>query len=316
MSHEVETMAFANEVPWHGLGNRVDPSVGVDEMLVAAGLNWEVKLHPMHAELPGGAGSVRVPNKSALLRSTDNKVLTVASDQWKPVQNREVLEFFRAYTEAGGAKLETAGSLRGGRTIWALANLGHGFTVANGDAIKGYILLASHHEHGKATIAKATQIRVVCANTMALAMGRGSKAPVYKQSHLTEFDAQAARETLGVAHESMVEAEKNAKILLGLKVSEEDAVRVLAKHVQPSFEVEDLVLKPEIRNQKLHDLLLCDTQAPGAMPGTGWGLMNAVTYWADHVAGREAGARMQNSWFGTTGELKLEVEKDLLQMAA
>jgi phage/plasmid-like protein (TIGR03299 family) len=323
MSHEVETMAFAHELPWHGLGNRVDASVSIEEMLTASGLDWGVGLHPIFAQV--GDTAVRVPNKSALIRETDNKVLTTASDKWVPVQNREVLEFFREYTRAGGATLETAGSLNGGKTVWGLANLGHGFTVGSGDAVKGYVLLASHHEMGKATTVRLTSVRVVCANTMAMAV-RGAKA-AYSQNHLASFDAEAARNTLGLAHEGMVQMEKNAKLLAKLNLTPSDTVRVLAPHFMPlpdeAMAVDDvrqhvidkLLSDATARSKSLHEVLLSNEQAPGAMPGTGWGVLNAVTYWADHVAGRDKGARMAKSWFGSTGDVKLAVERDLLAMA-
>lgn len=325
MSHEVETMAFANEVPWHGLGNRVDTSVSIEEMLVAAGLDWDVALHPMFTRV--GDENIRIPNKSALVRATDNKVLTTASDKWRPVQNREVLEFFRAYAVAGGATLETAGSLNGGKTVWGLANLGHGFTVGNGDAVKGYVLLASHHEMGKATTVRLTTVRVVCANTMAMAV-QGKRAQ-YSQNHLSDFNPEAARAALGLAHEGMVEQERRAKLLASLKLTPSDVVRVLAPRFQLSLPTQELV--EEVRRQEtvdkllsdansrskaMHDVLLSYDKAPGATPGTGWGVLNAVTYWADHVAGRDRGARMAKSWFGSSGDVKLAVEHDLLSMAS
>jgi phage/plasmid-like protein (TIGR03299 family) len=324
MSHQVETMAYANEVPWHGLGNNVDPKVSIEEMLVAAGIDWEVRMHPLFAQV--GDGKVAIPNKAALLRETDNKVLTVASPQWKPVQNREVLEFFRDYVQAGGATLETAGSLNGGKTIWGLANLGHGFTVGNGDAVKGYVLLASHHEMGKATTVRLTSVRVVCANTMALAIN-GAKA-TYSQNHLTAFNAEAARQTLGLAHEGMVKLEMNAKALMGLKLSQYDTVRFLAQFFQEgadttpemaggdySATVGKLLNDANARSKSLHEVLVSNEKAPGALPGTGWGVLNAVTYWADHVAGRDKSARLNKSWFGSTGDTKLAVERGLLEMA-
>jgi phage/plasmid-like protein (TIGR03299 family) len=324
MSHAVETMAYANEVPWHGLGNNVDPKVSIEEMLVAAGIDWDVRMHPLFAQV--GDGKVAIPNKAALLRETDNKVLTVASPQWKPVQNREVLEFFRDYVQAGGATLETAGSLNGGKTIWGLANLGHGFTVGNGDAVKGYVLLASHHEMGKATTVRLTSVRVVCANTMALAIN-GAKA-AYSQNHLTAFNAEAARQTLGLAHEGMVKLEMNAKALMGLKLSRYDTVRFLAQFFQEGAEavpvtgsgdysatVDKLLNDANARSKSLHEVLVSNEKAPGALPGTGWGVLNAVTYWADHVAGRDKSARLNKSWFGSTGDTKLAVERGLLEMA-
>ena len=139
MSHEIETMAFANEVPWHGLGQRIDPNSTPEEMLVMAGLDWTVEPRPVFT-LGADGETIRIPDKRALVRSKDNKVMGVASEKWTPYQNKDMLEFFREYCESGGAKMETAGSLRGGKLVWALAALQEGFTVNNTDHTKGYIL--------------------------------------------------------------------------------------------------------------------------------------------------------------------------------
>lgn len=318
MSHEIESMAFANALPWHGLGNRVDASISPEEMLVAAGLDWTVQMHPNFTSIDGNMH--RVPNQSSLVRSSDNKILTTASDRWQPVQNREMLEFFRDYARAGGATLETAGSLRGGKLVWGLANLGKGFVTNNGrDAVKGYLLFASPHEAGKATTVRATSIRVVCANTMALAVGKD--AALYSQNHLTGFNAEAAKMVVGAAIQSVGEAEAKARTLEALHISEFDTVRVLAKHFQPEHDGTDaavakLISDVQKRSQALHQVLLSNEQAPGAAPGNGWGVLNAVTYWADHVAGRDRSARLTQSWFGTTEKVKVAIERDLLEMAA
>lgn len=316
MSHEVETMAFANEVPWHGLGNRVDPKVSVDEMLIAAGLNWKVELFPMFVHKKGKSIAT---SKAALIRDLDDKVLTVASPNWKPTQNREVLEFFRDWTDAGKATLETAGSLRGGKIVWALANIGAGFVTNNGrDGVKGYVLLAFHHEMGKANSARVTKVRVVCANTMAAAMGSAAQG-LYKQNHLTNFDFNAARETVEAAREDLRISEINARALESLQMSEYDTVRALAKHFQAKPDgiteeehVKKIAADAEYRNQGMHEVLLSLAKAPGATPGNAWGVLNAVTYWADHISGRSADARLNKAWFGDNAKLKSEVEKDLL----
>jgi phage/plasmid-like protein (TIGR03299 family) len=324
MAHEIETMAFANEVPWHGLGNRVDPTVSVDDMLVAAGLNWEVQLRPLFAQATDGS-MVKLPLRRALVRSSDNKIMTVTGDMWKPFQNRDALEFFREYTEAGGAKLETAGSLRGGKMVWALASIQEGFTVNRTDHSKGYILLTSPHEVGKSITVRTTVVRVVCANTMAMAL-RGSEAD-YSQNHLSRFNAAAAKETIGLAREQIVQAGLDAKVLNQLKMSEFDTVRFLSKFFQPMPEtivaqndknewVNGLINDPGAMDKRLNEVLWSVKKAPGAVPATAWGVLNGVTHWADHVAGSKSETRLYNAWFGDKAKLKLQVRDELLQLAA
>ena len=322
MSHEVETMAFAHEVPWHGLGNRVEDAVSVDDMLVAAGLNWEVRQHECWADINGEKVAV---GRKALVRSSDNRILTVTGDDWKPVQNREVLEFFREYAEAGKATLETAGSLRGGQIIWGLARiLDAGVTISGNDHIKGYVLMVSPHILGKASTVRKTAVRVVCANTLAAAGGVDGKGAEYRQSHTKPFDIKAARETVQMVIEEMAELKLEAEALQSLKMSEYDTVRFLAKFFQPASKeellnekerTELLINDPSKQNSKLLGALWATVKAPGATPGNGWGVLNGVTYWADHMAGRNADTRLFNSWLGNTGDVKDKVKTELLQMA-
>jgi phage/plasmid-like protein (TIGR03299 family) len=318
MAHEVETMAFAGELPWHGLGNRVNPNTSIEDMLVASGLNWQVDKLPLYRKI--GEEFRVIKDRYALTRSRDNRVLTITGKQWFPVQNAEALEFFRQYSFAGGAQLETAGSLRGGKIVWGLANLGHDFYVGKGDKVKGYLLFMVPHQVGKATTIRLVRTRVVCANTMAMAMGEKT-AIEYRQDHMKKFDSEAAKKAIALSHEKLTEAEKTDKKLLKLKLSHSDTVQLLANHFQPAEEKEDKawwnkLLLPINQNKQLTQVLNSVESAPGAMPGTGWGVLNGVTHWADHVVGRSKDTRLMRSWIGDNAKLKLAVERDLLQMAA
>lgn len=316
VAHEVETMAFANEVPWHGLGQRVDTSISVDEMLKAAGLDWTVSKHQMFCTIDGKELKT---DRYALVRDTDSKVLTYSGQDWRPVQNKQVMEFFREWTEAGKVTLETAGSLKGGRVVWGLANLKAGYRVTANDWVKGYLLLHAPHEVGQAISVRVTEVRVVCANTMAMAIGRSSST--YHQNHLRDFDVAAARDAVEAAIDLMGNREAKAKKLLALKISDKDTIRVLAPHFQPfgddEEKLETMVANPAANlNKRFLQVLDSINSAPGAVPGTGWGVMNGVTHWADHVAGYKQESRLHQAWFGTTGRMKYQVEEDLVKMAA
>ena len=328
MSHEVETMAYAYDtanpdkagfggeltVPWHGLGEKVSELVTPDEMLKAAGLDWEVEQRPlMYADKDGNM--VEAP-RSALIRSTDDKLLTVTGKSWKPVQNSDMLNFFKRYVETGDATLETAGSLRGGKVVWALANLKTDFLVGGNDKVDGYVLMTSYHEVGNATTIIPTTVRVVCANTMAMATRGASTA--YKQSHTSEFDFNAAHETLSVARENIVKAGINANALKQMRFSESDAVRFLSTFFQPqedSEAIEELVNERDSWNTAFDQVMGSYYNAPGADQKTGWGVLNAVTHWADHRAGVNSESRLSNAWIGRNGKLKLDVEEALLKKA-
>lgn len=319
MSHEVESMAWAGQVPWHGLGARVDQEVSVDEMLEAAGLNWQLERKRLFADL-GGGSSLPIDGKSAWVRNTDDKVMAVSSDAWRPMQPADTIGFMHDYVQAGAAKLETAGSLREGKIVWGLARLSHDFEVGPGDKVHGYLLITSPNEVGRAITVRTTTVRVVCANTMAMAEKGGGVQ--YRQDHLSDFDVEAAKAAVGEAHEQLAQAERNAKILAGLKLSINDALtKVLVPTFYPEMaEDEDIMQEielPSVMPKKIAQILESVEHAPGnkEVAGTGWAVMNGVTHWADHIYGHNAATRLMRSWNGDNAKHKLDVERRLLELA-
>jgi len=303
----VQSMAYFGETPWHGLGTKLPEAVGVDEMTTAAGLDWSVAQHPMFIEVEGTDGKLvrkAIPNKVAVTREDTLDILSVSSTQWKPFQNRDLMEFFRDYVEAGAATLETAGALRDGKIIWALANINKGFTLNGSDQVNGYLLLSNSHEPGSAIRVMTTMVRVVCQNTLSLAHSGGQD--MYRQSHVK-------------AREGVELHKLEAEALNSLKLSAFDTLRTLAKHFQPEMagdeDVKILQYNPDAQSPVFADVLRSVVSAPGAIPETAWGLLNGVTHWADHVAGRSSSARMLDSTFGRKAKIKLDVRKDLLEMA-
>jgi phage/plasmid-like protein (TIGR03299 family) len=321
MAHEVESMAWANEVPWHGLGVQVDPSISVDEMLVRAGLNWDVALEPMY--IRDGESFTEVKNKRALVRSTDKKILTTASPNWKPLQNRDALEFFREYTEQGGASLETAGSLRGGKIIWALAKISKDFIVRGraNDTVRGYILLSSPHEVGYRIKVRTTATRVVCANTFALAE---RDAVSYAQSHTQNFNTQAARDSIELAIDQVAQLEREANKLAQLEMSKYDTARFYARLLQPVSDIEQeethvktLLESPSVQNKAFRGVWESFENGPGADTETAWGVFQGLTHYIDHRAGgSNSAARLDSAWFGDRSRIKQKAYANLLEMAA
>jgi phage/plasmid-like protein (TIGR03299 family) len=319
MAHEVESIAWAHEVPWHGLGNKVEGNVTCDEMLVAAGLDWTVEEKPAFINIDGN----QVPiDRKALVRSTDKKILTITGKDWKPFQNKDVMEFFREYTNQGGCTLETAGSLRGGKIVWALARVAAGFSLQGRDHVKAYLLLVSPHEVGKASTVRTTSVRVLCANTLAMAGGVQGKNAEYRQSHIYNFDTIAAKASVQLVKDEIAKMELDANALQQLKMSQFDTLRVLAEFFQPApkngteHNIEELINEPDARSANLQKVLWATEKAPGATPGNGWGVLNGVTYWADHMAGNSKDSRLFNSWLGETGKKKDQVKGKLMEMVS
>lgn len=314
MAHQIETMAFAHEVPWHGLGVQVTADLSYDEMLVKAGLDWTVSLRPMH--FTGNDGkSHEMPDRYALVRDSDDQPMSVAGTRYNPVQNKEALRFFDRFIQAGKARMETAGSLRDGKLVWGLANLGADFTLPGGDKVKGYLLLGSPHECGKSLLARTTAIRVVCANTFAAATA-GSAKFEKRFSHVREFDADEAADLFDGARENMAEFAIEAAALKAMKLGREDVIKVLASVYQSNKEI-SLLLKDEKEwNPTMRVLMEAYETAPGADPGNGWGVLQAATYRSNHIAGTRADQRLNSAWLGSEAKRTADLMAGLRQLAA
>lgn len=316
MAHAVETMAFTNEVPWHGLGKRVDNKQTVAAMLKAAGLNWGVVKRPIHMYAASGELQPAIDGFSALTRDSDEKVLDIVGRAYQPVQNEQAFEFFKEFVEAGKATMETAGSLRGGRLVWGLANLNQSFRLRGGDEVKGYLLCGCPHQQGKALLYQFTSVRVVCQNTFRMALEGGGTE--FRRSHRSEFNAEAvesAKEMLGIARDQLHEFETAARKLQALKMNRAKTLDVLCPIFAPKVKVADIKTDFEKHaTANLVKIMQANDKAPGAQPETGWGVFNAVTYWSDHMASRTPDKRLTNAWVGKTAAYKDKVLDALLRM--
>lgn len=313
MSHEVETMAWAHEVPWHGLGVNIDPKESLENWMHMSGLDWTVSKRQLLANVAGA--QIEVPDHFALVRDTDNSVMDVVGRDWKPVNNKDAIEFFRSFTDSNGASMETMGSLRGGRIVWGLASLNDKFSVAGKtDKVKGYLLLMSPHLLGRSLLARVTGVRVVCANTLAMATA-GTAAIERRFAHSKAFDPKVAAEAMGLIREEFVKFGTLSNQLAKLNLSNKEMLNILAPifdGIKPDdFNVDDYDPSPRVTK-----VMSCVNGAPGAQPGTGWGLLNGVTYWADHVAGRNPDSRLASAWTGSAADRKVKVMRQLEAMVA
>lgn len=316
MTDAVETMAWKGETPWHGLGVKFEGNLTPKQMLKKAKLDWTVSLRKMHAEAP--AGVVDVKEFFALVRDSDNSVLDVVGSRWKPTQNEEAFEFFHEFVQAGDADMETAGSLRGGRMIWGLANLKRSFKLKGNDEVKGYLLVALPHEQGKSIRALLTQVRVVCWNTLTHALREGA-GEGFRMSHRRVFDTfqqEVAKRTLGIAREDFDKQAEVAQKLASTTLTRSDSVRFLAEVIDPSLlrenDLEDLIGSGKVPKALQHCALALD-KAPGSQlvsaKGTLWGAVNAVTFAVDHLFGKGQDQRLTKAWFSTGATLKNDAVK-------
>jgi len=299
MAHMVETMAYAGEVPWHGLGVPVSNDLTPAQMMDKAGLNWRVD--EIDCYIKTRNGEVKTGQK-ALVRSTDDKILTTVGENWKPCQNSDAFEFFSEYVMAGDMEMHTAGSLKGGQMVWALAKIKDSFDLFKGDQVDSYLLFSNPHQYGKSIDVRFTPIRVVCNNTLTLSLDQTVEKSV-KVGHKSEFDPSSVKEALGIATQKM-NTYKECAQFLGSKRYTPDNVIEFFNDVFPRTadkRVRDKALSVDTlsRNAKLcYDVL--ETQ-PGAeyAEGSWWQAFNAVTFVTDHVQGRNADNRLYSNWFGT-----------------
>jgi phage/plasmid-like protein (TIGR03299 family) len=215
-------------------------------------------------------------------------------------------------------EMHTAGSLKGGQMVWALAKVSESFDLFGGDEVESYLLFSNPHQYGKAIDVRFTPIRVVCNNTLTLSLDQNAQRSV-KVGHRTEFDADMVKESLGIAHEKLATYKEMAEFL-GKKRYSADALieyynTVFPRTADKRVQGQALSIDTLSRNAKLaHDVL--ETQ-PGAefAEGSWWQAFNSVTYITDHVQGRNADNRLYSSWFGGNQVRKRDALKTAIEFA-
>ena len=194
MTHLIEQMAYVGQTPWHGLGNQLTQKQPIEIWQREAGMDWQIQDSPVHfkADSIGPLGTIHsFPEQKVLFRSDTKAPLSVVSNRYQIVQPREVLEFYRDLSEVSGYELETAGVLKGGRKFWALARTGQSAVLKGNDEVSGYLLLATSCDGTLATTATPTTVRVVCNNTLTIALDGATRS--IKVPHNTRFDPKAVK---------------------------------------------------------------------------------------------------------------------------
>jgi phage/plasmid-like protein (TIGR03299 family) len=316
MAHELEMvgdkalMAYTGAVPWHGLGTRVPADLTPEQMLDAAGLNWEVEKIPAFANIAG----IDTPiGQSALVRKSDNKMLDVVSDDWNPVQNQTAFEFFDEYVRAGDMEMNTAGSLKGGQIIWGLAKIKESFELFKGDQIDAYLLFSNFHKYGFSTDVRFTPIRVVCNNTLTLSLNSKVERMV-KISHRKQFNPGNVKEMLGIATDKLAKYKEMAAFLGSKKAKDEDIVEYFCRVFPVTGSNENKTKELSKNAQIAMDILYTQPGADYA-EGSWWQPFNAVTYFTDHLAGRSVDTRLTSSWYGNNKNVKTKALELAVEMA-
>ena len=328
MSHELDmsngraNMAFVGEVPWHGLGQALPQDADIDTWRTVAGLDFSLVSSPvLYSDHEGTVQSY--PDRRILSRSDTHEALACVSDKYKVVQPGEVLEFYRDLVDTAGFKLNTAGVLRSGRKYWALAELGEETRLFGQDKIEGYLLLATACDGTLATRAMFTSVRVVCANTLGFAVDEG-KGTIGTNRHIrvphsATFKPEIVKAQLGLAGGSWMTFIEKCGRLAERKVDRQEALTWLVKVFgDASKPVEE---QHNGRARVMRDVLaLYEGGGMGSelrsAKDTAWGLVNAVTEYADHHARcRTPDARLDRAWFGDGAVLKAKAWDAAMELA-
>jgi phage/plasmid-like protein (TIGR03299 family) len=298
MAHEVESMAYVGSrgLPWH-IGETRDRSTELEdlvtgeEMLVAGGLNWHVDQLPVYQ--PGLDGGFEpIPGWVSNTRMSDGKSLGIVKPSYKVLQNDALAAFGDALVDDGGAKYETAGSLRGGQMVFMSMELPEHIKVEGDDSdYTTYLLLTNGHDGWHKFTGVVTIVRAVCMNTVSAAL-RGAQH-TFSISHRTDLDGRVAeaRRALNLTFNF---EEKFGDVASGL------AAKSLTERQVEAILTEAFPFSPDIKPGKFEMTTFAkvfenwkttDTIAPD-LRGTGWGVFNAVTEYLDHEADYKGGKRL------------------------
>ncbi len=319
--HLVQTMAYVNETPWHGLGNQLASDQPLEVWAQQAGMNWKIEESEVRFIAGStGLGSIHAfPEQKVLYRSDTKAPLSVVSSRYQVVQPAEILEFYRDLTEVGGFEMETAGVLKDGKKLWALARTGQSVSLKGKDEVNGYLLLATACDGTLATTAQFTSVRVVCNNTLAIALSDSASA--VKVPHRSQFDAQSVKRQLGIAISSWDGFMVRMKALAERKVNDASTEaffrRVLTYPTSgsnmPVPATNDSAIKAV---QALYTGRGKGATLPSAS-GTAWGLVNSITEFVDHQRrARSDDHRRDAAWFGAGATLKQKAWDEAMKLVA
>jgi phage/plasmid-like protein (TIGR03299 family) len=295
MSHEIDmsndraNMAFtgSRNAVWHGLGHELTRGAPIDTWVVEAGMDWEAKESQVTIQTVDSIGIPNVvtyPKRKALYRSDTLVPLSIVGEDFNVVQPKEVLEFFRDLTEVHGMTLSTAGCLFGGQRFWALAETGREGEVVNGDTIKGFLLFMTALDGSMSSTAKFVSTRVVCNNTMTIALNENAKN-VVRKTHKTVWDSNQAKIDLGLLDASWESFMSNLRTLSERKMSDDEVRKFFQKtFYDPKKEEDEQGWGYARKMSQLMNLYQCGEGAEFSH-GTAYGALNAITDMFTHGSG-------------------------------
>jgi phage/plasmid-like protein (TIGR03299 family) len=355
MAHEIDESTgraacmVVGTPAWHRLGTVVSEAQKSSEAIVLAGQDFTVEKWPLQTyglDRHGAAQVLDVEDQYATVRTDTGAVLGVVSGQYRVFQNREAFDFMDELVGEKLARYETAGALRGGRRVWMLARIPQELRVGNtDDTILPYVLLANSHDGSLALRVVPTSVRVVCQNTLNLALGRaGSTGLAIRHLDSLEDRVHEARESLGLFLDRIERFQEEVDALAATPLTDSQAKSYFSEVFDlpaPGRLLERMLDSQEERGrfmralleahaerterQKAADARLLEqlvenyhngTNTLPGIEGTAWAAYNAVSQYVDHQ-GRGAGtdSKLNSIWFGEGNQLKQQAFATALEMA-
>ena len=321
MSHEVETMAWANEVPWHRLGRKVEDNLTPDQILRVADLDWNVNMKPVEWTNAKGV-SQKDEKYFSLVRDAHTRIdgtevpeqilSSGLTDQYKPIQNLRMAKFFDEYIKSGVATMETAISLFNGKIVVLVAKTNENFELAGGDKIEQYLYCASYHTGRDQVKIRSSSTRVVCNNTFSASLRENAQVQglISHRYDFTNSIETQVKQDLGISVEQMKEFKEKTEFLATKKLKDKDLLNYLLVVYQPellkekNFNVSKLMndgyeFKPNMnvnrsygafhdtfeQNGKTYKLQNTGNDMKSCFDDTWWKAFNSVTYNEDHLRG-------------------------------
>jgi phage/plasmid-like protein (TIGR03299 family) len=309
MAANVESMFYVRETPWHGLGTKVLEAPASKDALQLAGLNWRVMQEPIYT-----AREELVDGYKANVRDSDRKVLGVVTDRYRVIQNDEAFAFTDELLGAG-VKYETAGSLQGGRKVWLLAHMPHEYIIS-GERISPYLLFSNTHDGSGAIKVALTPIRVVCQNTLNLALASAKRS--WSMIHTGDIreKMQEAKDTLFLAEKYMDELGKEFEALRMKKLTDKQVM----EYIEILLPLEDGSTPQQEKNMKRlrEDMKIRYFDAPD-LQGVGknaYRFVNAVSDFATHAEPLRKTANYKENLFSRTVDGNPMIDKAYQMVSA
>jgi phage/plasmid-like protein (TIGR03299 family) len=295
MVANVETMFYVGETPWHGLGQKLDNPPSVREAIVQAGLDWGVGLKDLFTR-----DGQEVPAR-ATVRESDGSILGVVGPRYVPTQNVDAFDWFSPFIESGEAAFHTAGSLQEGQKIWILAQINRDNSeIVRGDEISKFVMLSNSHDGTTAIRVGFTPIRIVCANTLAMAHNsKASKLIRIRHTQSSVINMEKVRDIMNVVNSEFEATADKYRFLASRNFNYTD-VKKYVKIILGVADTEDSEIKTRTRNtmDKIFDMIENDRQSLPGVRGTWWAAYNGVNEYFNYEQGRNNDNRMNSLWFG------------------